>query len=85
MAFAGDPVAHFHGADMAADLGHHAGIFMAHHHGHRNGFLGPLVPFPDVQVGAADAGLGDLDENVVGADLGDRAHHGERGLPWLQL
>ena len=71
MAFAGNPVAHFHGADMAADFGYHAGIFMAHHHGHGNGFLGPLVPFPDVQVGAADAGFGNLDENVIGADLGD--------------
>src|SRR5437588_6459589 len=45
---------------------------MADHHRHRNGPLGPFVPFPDVQIGAADAGLRNLDENIVGPDLRHR-------------
>ncbi len=42
---------------------------------------GPLVPVVDVDVGAADGRLADLDEDVVGADLGDRhLLHPDAGL-----
>src|SRR5450755_907810 len=37
---------------------------------HRYRLLRPLVPLPDVDVGAADGGLADADQNVVVPDLG---------------
>ena len=40
--------------------------------------LRPLVPFVDMDVGAADRGLVDLDENFSGA------RHRNRHLPQLQ-
>src|SRR5579871_2721661 len=38
----------------------------------RDRALGPLVPLVDMQVGAADRRLLDLDQHLVGADLGNR-------------
>ena len=72
VALARDAVADLHGAHMGADFGHDASKFMADHHGHGDGLLRPLVPFPDVQVSAANAGLGDLDQDIVRADLRHR-------------
>ena len=46
--------------------------FVARHQRHRHRALRPLVPVPDMHVGAADAGLVDPDQHVVGADLGHR-------------
>ena len=68
MALARHPVARLHGPHMAADLHHLAGKFMAHDHGHGNGLLRPGIPFPDMKVGPANAGLRHLDEDVVGTD-----------------
>ncbi len=51
-----------------ADLDDLARIFVPHHHGHRDGAAGPLVPAVDMDVGAADPGLVDPDQHVVGAD-----------------
>ena len=45
--------------------------FVADRHGHGNGLLRPVVPFVDVDVGAADAGAQHADQHVVDADLGD--------------
>src|SRR6185369_11324146 len=42
---------------------------MAHCHRHRNGLLRPGIPVVDMHVRAADRGLGDLDEHIVGADF----------------
>jgi hypothetical protein len=42
---------------------------MPHDHRHRDRLLRPGVPFVDVQVGAADAGFADLDEDIIDADL----------------
>ena len=55
----------FEAADFLADLHDLAHILMPHVHGHGNGLLGPVVPFPDVHVRAADGGLSYLDENIV--------------------
>ena len=58
--FAGKEVVHiFAGGDDLADE------FMADDHRHGDGLLRPRVPFVDVQVGAADAGLEHFDEHVV--------------------
>ena len=56
MAFAADDVAGVKIAHVRADLDDLADEFMADHHRHRDGLLGPVVPVVDVQVGAADAG-----------------------------
>ena len=45
--------------------------FMPDHEGHGNGALGPFIPQIDVQVGPAQTGLQDLDQNVACPDLGD--------------
>ena len=60
----------FEAAHLAADLDDLADKFVADDHRHRNGLLRPLVPVPDVDVGAADRRLADPDQHVVGADLG---------------
>ncbi len=44
--------------------------FVADHHRHRNGLLRPLVPVPDMNIGAADRRLLHLDQHVVRPDLG---------------
>ena len=72
MTFARDTVAHFHGADMGADVADDTGKFVADHHGHGNGLLRPLIPLPDVKVRAADTSLGDLDQNIIRSDLRHR-------------
>jgi hypothetical protein len=72
VAFARDPLADPDVADVGADLGDLAGIFVAGDHRHRHRLPCPLVPVVDVHVGAADAGLPDPHQYVVGADLGDR-------------
>ncbi len=41
---------------------------MANRHGYGDGGACPLVPFVDVEIGAADAGVSDADEDVVNAD-----------------
>src|SRR5690606_25142628 len=46
-----------------------ADIFVADLHRHGDGLLRPIVPFPDVAIGAADRRLPDPDEDVVVADL----------------
>jgi hypothetical protein len=53
-----------------------ASEFMARHQPDRHGARGPVVPVPDVDVGAADAGLVNLDQHILGADLGHRAGFG---------
>ena len=58
--------------DIGAEFGDLARIFVADRHRRRDRLLRPLVPVEDMDVGAADAGLVDLHQHVVGADLGDR-------------
>ena len=47
-----------------------ADVFVADLHRHGNRLLRPVVPLPDVDVGAADRGLADPDHHVVVPDLG---------------
>jgi hypothetical protein len=72
MAFSGNIVAGGKVGHARADLFDIATIFVAHRHGHGNGFLGPRVPVPDVEVGSTDCGLGNPNEDIHGADLGHR-------------
>src|SRR5688572_11921462 len=69
VAFAGDTVAHREAPHFAAHVDDAAVVLVAHGHGHGNGLLRPCIPVIDVHVGAADRGLRDLDEHVVGTDL----------------
>lgn len=42
---------------------------MPHDRRHRDGLLLPGVPFVNIQVRTIDAGLEDLDEDIIDADL----------------
>jgi hypothetical protein len=68
VALARDPVARLEAGDFAADLGDHAAELVAHGHGHGDGLARPFVPVVDMHVGAADRGLADLDQEIVGPD-----------------
>src|SRR6476646_7446339 len=57
MTLARSAVAHFHGADVAANCLNDARKLMPDHHGHRDRLLSPFVPCPDVEIGAAYPGL----------------------------
>ena len=72
VAFARHAIAEREAAHFAAHVDDAAEVLVAHGHGHRDGLLRPGIPVVDVHVGAADRGLGDLDEHIVGADLGLR-------------
>src|SRR5205085_92615 len=49
---------------LPTDLEHLAGEFMAQHHRRFDPPLGPFIPIGDVEVGSADAGVADANENV---------------------
>src|SRR6202040_1265620 len=68
--FAGDAVADLESADFLAHLDDAPDVFVADVHRYRNGFLRPLVPFPDVHVGAAYCGLAYTNQDVVVAYFG---------------
>ena len=72
VALSADELAREKVGDICAYFDNFAHEFVAHHHGDRNGPLGPLIPLVDVDIGAADGGLLYLNENVVNADRGDR-------------
>src|SRR5690606_35405433 len=100
MAFAGHALSWPIFRHRRADLRHRTDEFVAGHHRHGHGLLRPFVPIVDMDVGAADGRLPDLDEHVVGADFGDwhtlhpdarfspgldeRLHHVRHG-PLLQI
>ena len=77
VALARHAVAEAETAHLLPHLDHFAHIFVADLHRHGNRLLRPVVPFPDVDVGAADRGLADPDHDVVVPDLG-LLHAGER-------
>ena len=72
MTFAADQIAQIEVVDVGADLFDAADEFMSGDHGHGNRFLRPLIPVPDMEVGAADARLEYSDQDVVDTDLGHR-------------
>src|SRR6202035_4870314 len=69
MAFARHAVADREATHFLPHLDNFAHIFVTHMHGHGNGLLRPLVPFPDMDVGAADGRARDADHHVVMADF----------------
>ena len=78
MTLAGDALADRKARDARAKLGDLADILMTDDLWGLDVLLRPLVPFVDMDVGAADRGLVDLDENFSGA------RHRNRHLPQLQ-
>jgi hypothetical protein len=66
VAFAGTALAEAQPLDIAADSDDLARKFVAGDKRHRNRPRRPVVPLPDMDVGAADAGLVDADQDVVG-------------------
>ncbi len=64
-------VARVYIAHVAPRLDNLTGAFVAKDERSLDARLRPRVPVIDMQVGAADRGCADLDEYVVGPDLGD--------------
>ena len=69
--FAGHIVPYGEVGHSRADLLNVTTVFVPHGHGRGDGLLRPLVPVPDMEVRSTDRGLGNSDQNVHGADLGD--------------
>jgi hypothetical protein len=64
VAFGADPLAEFVAGDAGADLHDAADEFVPDHEARLDRALTPLVPLVDVQVGAADGGLFQLDQDL---------------------
>jgi hypothetical protein len=77
MAFTADPVTRMVALHLVAHVLDDAVVLVAHHHGHRNGFLSPRVPVVDVDIGPADGALVDPDEHIVRPHL----RHGDVSQP----
>src|SRR5690606_26897245 len=69
VAFARDDHAGLVVVDVVANLDDFADEFVADDHRHRDRLLRPLIPFIDVDVGAADRGPLHADLHIVGARL----------------
>ena len=69
VAFSADDLTGIKIRDIGSDLDDLAHELVTHHHRDGDRFAGPIVPFIDVNVGAADAGPVDLDQDVIDADL----------------
>jgi hypothetical protein len=87
MAFGRDPVAHFVAGDALAELRDPPNEFVPDNQAGPDGPLRPFVPVVDVQVGAADGGFFQPDQDLVGAGFG----HGDlfhpdagRGIAFYQ-
>ena len=65
-----DDLARMKVAHIAAHAHDFTDELMTHDHRHGDRLLRPRVPFVDVEVSAADAGLVDLDQHIVDADFG---------------
>src|SRR5258706_5398796 len=72
VAFAADDVARVEVLNVRAGGDDAPDELVADDHGHGDRPLGPGVPVVDVDVGAADAGLEDFDQDVVDAERGLR-------------
>ena len=66
---AADEVADLEVAHVGADRGRLTDELVADNHRHGNRLLRPGIPAVDVQIGAADPGLPDPDQDVVHTDL----------------
>ena len=65
----GDEIAFLHAGDLVADGLHRAAELVSGNERRMNAALRPLVPVVNVQVGAADGGDLDLDQDVGAAEL----------------
>ena len=72
MALAADDLAGMKVGDVGAGGHDLADELMADDHRHGNGFPRPIVPFPDVDIGAANAGAHHADENIIDTDFRPR-------------
>src|SRR3546814_197215 len=68
MPFARNAVANSEAADLLPYFHDFTHVLMPHMHGHRDRFGGPIVPVPDMHIGAANRGLADFDQDIVMAD-----------------
>ena len=66
--FPADDIAGEEIGDVGPDFDDAADKLVADGHGDGNGLLRPVVPLVDVDIGAADAGAQDADQDVVDAD-----------------
>jgi hypothetical protein len=69
--FSADEIAGFDGGDFIADVFDDATEFVAEGYGGLDAALGPAIPTIDMEVGAADGGGADANQDVGGADGGD--------------
>ena len=76
----GDEVAFLHAGDFVAHGFHRAAELVAGNQRRMNAALRPLVPLVNVQIGAADGGHLDLDQNIGGSKFryGNFANFGAR-------
>ena len=64
-------IAHLQSRYVGAKLHNLTRIFVPRHHRHRDGLLCPLVPVVDMNVGPANSGFMDLDQDFIATHLGD--------------
>jgi len=72
MPFTGYDVSRFEIVDIAADFIHRTDKLMPHMHGNLNRFLSPVIPVINVNIGAANGGFVNFNQNIVDADVRDR-------------
>src|SRR5437763_13624610 len=56
--------------NVGADLDDFADEFMPDHHRHRDGALSPIVPVEDMNIGPADAGSQNPNQDIINSDAG---------------
>src|SRR5258708_32641725 len=71
VAFAGHHLARKEVRNIGADFHDFAHELMPDRHANRNCALRPFIPVENMDVGAADGGFADADEDVVQADFGN--------------
>jgi hypothetical protein len=71
MPFAGHNVSNFKVVDVAANRGDGPDKLVAHHHRHRDGFLRPGIPIPNVDICTTDSRFVDSDQDIVDSTLGN--------------
>src|SRR5436190_21120762 len=68
--FSRDAVPDLEAAHFLTHFDDFTDVFVTDLHRHRNRLRRPVVPFPNVDVGAADRGLANADEDIVMTDFG---------------
>src|SRR5579875_1369021 len=69
VALAADDLAGVEVGDVGADSHNLADELVADDHRYRNGFPCPVIPFPDVDIGATNASAPDADQHIIDADF----------------